>query len=1472
MSLSPQEKRDLLARLLSQDGGDDRKRLSMAQQRTWFLEHLAPGTAAHHAVAAFTLEGDLSLACLQQALAEVVRRHDVLRMSLVEVDGSPHPIVAPAISLPITVLDAEEHEVASIVARKARHPFDMARGPFLRACLIRLDLRRHALVLVAHSLVADEPSLRQVMRELVAVYGGLAAGTGPPPLPRRSFPAWAARQWAWLQSEAGLADEEWWRRHLEGLATSELPADRPRPPTLTTDGATRRRVVPAETIDALRDLLSKEGATLFDALLAGLWALVGRYAGTADVAVGSPAPADADPQREALVGPLASPVVLRGDLSDDPPFRVLVRRARDERQATSEHSALPFERVVEVAHPRRDLSRSPLFQVELSVSAAAPDVLEAAGLVVVPLPVDLGVASYDLSITAGPAADGSLELTAVYATALFDAESVDRLLGHYQALLTGGARDPDRPVATVDPRLQAERAAVAAWSLGPPAPIADVTVAELLAAQVPRASDALAVVDARRSLTFAELERSTNRLAHFLQAMGVRPETRVAVCLERSVDLVVALVAVLKAGGAYVPLDPGYPAERLAFLLEDAGPLALLTQDDVARRLPPHGALTVRFDADAADIAKQPDHRPPTTVTDRNLAYLIYTSGSTGTPKATMVEHRGLTNYVTWARDYYDVAAGRGSPVHSSVAFDMVVTALFAPLLAGRTVTMLSEDDVVGIGALADVVRSGEPFSFLKLTPSHLELLSQWVPADVVADAANCIVLGGEALRGESLAYWRRHAPSCRVVNEYGPTEAIVGCCVYEAPPGPVAPGDVPIGRPIGNTSLHVLDPSMRPVPAGTPGELYIGGAGVARGYAGRPALTAERFVPDPYSRDPGARLYRTGDLVRYRHDGELVYLGRADDQVKVRGYRIELGEIESVVAQHPAVRQAVVAAREDVPGDKRLIAYIVSDGPAAPARGDLLSFLEQRLPAHMVPAAVVVLKALPLNANGKVDRKVLPPPDRERPDLANVFVAPRTPLEEDLGREAADLLGLERIGVNDDFFELGGHSLLVARLFARVTAAYGVDLPVECFFAVPTVAGLARAIDAYHRDGREAAMAAMPAVDLLREARLDVAITAEGRGRPSGLAEGRARRVLVTGATGFLGAFLVAELVRATEAEICCLVRGGDDQQAGERLRSTLESYGVWTSAMSSRVRAIAGDLAQPLLGLGAASFSELAQTVDAIYHSGALVNFVYPYSALKATNVLGTQEVLRLACQGPVKAVHYVSALDVFVSGTDRHRLVREEELGHPVAVPHGYVQSKWVAERLVAIAGSRGLPVTVYRPWVITGHSQTGVCHTTDFFYLVLKGCLELELAPALDMVFNAMPVDYVSQGIVRLSLQDDAAGRIFHFANPAPAHISRIYEWLRASGYRLDEVPYTTWRKSAVGVGPTNALYPITPLLREEGPYPEELNPRIDCRNTLRGLAGSGVMCPPFDERLVETYIEHLVRTGFLPAPRAAVVPG
>ncbi len=1040
--------------------------LSFAQQRLWFLDQLLPDSPQYNMPGALRLRGHLDRTALERAFQQLVQRHEALRTRFESIDGHPRQVIETTWGQPLLAYEdlrplsaaERETEVLRRAQLEASQPFDLSCGPLLRVCLWQVSDEEHVLLLNMHHIVSDGWSMGVLVRELSVLYGAFCDEQSDP-LPPLSvqYADYAIWQRGWLSEEILEHQLSYWREQLEGAEVLELATDHPRPAVSAGQGGSVDVQLPKSLSEGLKQLCLEQEVSLFMLLLSAWQVLLSRYSGQDDIVVGAPIANRTQRQTEGLIGIFVNTLALRSNLSGDPQFSELLGQVRQRMLAAYAHQDLPFEQLVDALLLERDLSRESLVQVMFAWQNAPPAELELGELRWEPLPLKHTTAKFDLTLSLGESEAG-LSGALEYRSDLFEHETIQRMVSHLQRLLEGIVSAPQSrlsqlPLLTDDERQQV----LVDWNDTAAEYPADQCIHDLFEAQVQQTPEAVAAVFESQQLTYAQLNARANQLAHHLRQIGVGPEVLVGICVERSLEMLVGLMGILKAGGAYVPLDPDYPTERLAFMLEDTQAPVLLTQHALLERLPAHGAHVLCLDADWNQVEQQTGVNLPAHSNADNLAYVIYTSGSTGRPKGAMINHRNVLNYLLWAREAYNVSAGCGAPVNSSLGFDATITSLLTPLVAGRRVTLLPQEDE--IDHLAAVLQSEEDFSLVKITPSHLDVLQQLLPRGKSAGRTRAYVIGGEALTDSHLQFWRDLNPNVHLINEYGPTETVVGCCVYDIPVEKEIPENVPIGRAIANTQLYVLDPDHQPIPVGVAGELYIGGAGLARGYLSRPELTAERFIPNPFSEAPGSRLYRTGDLCRWLPDGNLEFLGRLDHQVKIRGYRIELGEIESALLSHGQVREAVALAREDQPGDKRLVAYVAPADDTNVSAATLRDHLQAALPPYMVPAAFVFLDALPLTPNGKLDRKALPTPD-EHLELEGQYVPPRNPVEEQLCGIWQEVLRVERVGVQDNFFHLGGHSLLATQVVSRVRGSFQVELPVAALFTGPTVAELAQSLE----------------------------------------------------------------------------------------------------------------------------------------------------------------------------------------------------------------------------------------------------------------------------------------------------------------------------------------------------------------------------------------------------------------------------
>ncbi|MDF5721899.1 MAG: amino acid adenylation domain-containing protein, partial [Rhizonema sp. PD37] len=1034
--------------------------LSFAQQRLWVINQFDPDNAFYNLPSAVRLQGKLHVEFLEQSFSEIINRHEALRTNFIVQEGTPVQIIRPTGSWKLSVVDwrklsSHEQEISwqQLATKEAQRPFNLATEPLIRGTLVQSDTE-HILLLCLHHIVADGWSKSIFIRELATFYSSLYhSQTLPLPELPIQYADYAVWQRQWLEGDILESQLGYWQQQLANAPTLlSLPSDRPRPAIQTFQGGYQSFAFPKELSKALKLLGRQEGATLFMTLLTAFNILLYRYAGQEDILVGSPIANRSQSEIEGLIGFFVNTLVLRTDLSGNPSYRQLLARVKEMTLAAYAHQDIPFELLIDALAPERDLSHTPLFQVMFALHNTPVEKMELAGLTLSPLVIENKTSKFDLTLSIESTTDG---LTGCweYSTDLFDDRTITQMIGHFHILLEGIVANPEQPINQI-PLLRAneQHQLLVEWNETQTEYPLDKCTHQLFEEQVERTPNAIAVVFERQQITYRELNNKANQLAHHLQKLGVKPEVLVGICVKRSLEMVVGLLGILKAGGAYVPIDAEYPQERLAFMLENSQVPLLLTQQNLLESLATEKVKVICLDSDWEIFTQSSVENPVQSATPENLAYVIYTSGSTGEPKGTLISHKGLVNYLIWCIQNYKIDQGSGTLVHSSLGFDLTITSLFSPLLVGSQAELLSENQ--DIESLAETLKKRNNLSLVKITPAHLELLSQQLYSQEVAGRTNAFIIGGENLTTKHIAFWQKFAPDTILINEYGPTETVVGCCIYQVPKKHNDSGSIPIGHAIANTQLYVLDQDLQPVPTGVAGELYIGGAGVARGYLNRPELTAQKFIPNPFSHEQGTRLYKTGDLVRYLSNGEIEYLGRIDYQVKLRGFRIELGEIEEVLEQHSAVRQCVVIVREDVPGNQRLVAYLVADNGNT---DELRQYLRQKLPDYMIPNAFVILDSLPLTLNGKVNRRALPAPVTSS-RMKEGFVAPYTHTQEILAAIWAEVLGVENVSIHDNLFELGGDSIISIQIVARINQA-GFHTTPKQLFQHQTIAELAAVV-----------------------------------------------------------------------------------------------------------------------------------------------------------------------------------------------------------------------------------------------------------------------------------------------------------------------------------------------------------------------------------------------------------------------------
>jgi amino acid adenylation domain-containing protein/thioester reductase-like protein len=1901
--LAPAQKRALLRQLLQARacGANAPFPISYGQRALWFLSQLEPKSAAYNARFAATIRGEVDATALERCFQVLHDRHPALRTTFFLQDGEVLQQAHEGQKVHFVRRDAAgilDDALQKELLEESKVPFDLEAGPLLRVRLFTVSEQHHILLVVAHHIVVDLWSLGLLLSELRILYSadseGARAPLPPAPIPYSAYVRW---QFDLVNGAYGEDLVAYWRKQLAApLATATIPTDRIRPPVQTHRGQTYGFRLPETPIVELKALAISEQATLYMALLAVFQVLVYRYAQQEDMVIGSITTGRTRAEFAGVVGYFVNPVVIRCNIGGNPTFRAFLCQVRQIVLEALQHQDCPFPVLVERLQPRRDPSGPPFFRCAFSLERSAfrehegvslfltghPDAkLCLGGMVLEACPLlSESAVHYDLLLLAEEVG-GVVYASLQYNSDLFGESAISAMAQGLRSLLGACAANPDAHIFDLPWLSRQERDRVLfEWNATAENFKGADCVHTEFERQVERTPNAVAVEHESGKVTYSELNARANQLAHHLRNLGVRYETPVGIATRRSLHQVVAVLGTLKSGGTSVLLDLKYPEDRLRFMIDDARIRILLTDGSTPVSILPHGGLLLGLDTGGEVLATEPRGNPELSVVGHHLAFVIYTSGSTGRPKGVLIQHAGLVNLAVAQLRAFGVRPGSRVLQFASPSFDAAISEVLMALLSGATLC------VVGLESILpgpDLVRSLRAMDITTLTlpPSALSVMP---PADL--PRLRTIIAAGEPCSQQLVQQW---GAGRAFFNAYGPTEATVCATAWQCLPEHTGPS-VPIGRPIANTRVYLLDPALQPVPIGVPGELHIGGVGLARGYLNRPDLTAERFIPDPFSGERGARLYRTGDLARYRPDGAIEFLGRLDHQVKLRGFRIEPEEVEAVLKQHPSVRDAVVTVREGPDGGPRLVAHVVPAtaqlispgagatwadehvsewqsvfdltysrpgegqdpgswytgwvssftglplgeaemdewatcaaerilslrpkrvldigcgvgllmtrlaprcsaywgldvsqealrhaevasvpikaagcdlrlflrtalqvtdlGPepfdvvvlnsvlqyfpgvdylievlrrvlgitsrpgyiflgdvrslpllsafhtavvfaAAPdtlplhqvrerslrrefretelviapaffgalgrglpevnsvsvqikrghASNELAKFrydvtlgvslppdraswidpeawldwdgehltlgsfrkllqeglpvcigvrrvpnrrlardlhvrdaanarpatmtvgllreslasrpeirsvdpeafwslgeqlgydvvigwsgddatgrfdvlfrpksiswlpgisvrpderdvssalasyannplracaerrvrqqlrqqLEAQLPNHMVPSEILLREALPLTPSGKVDRRACGALEDPDPGGDAIPVPARDSVQAAVSNLWSEVLGVQRVGINQDFFQLGGHSLLAARLVGRVRETFGVELPLRCFFERPTVAGMAAAIRGDGSPESAPTAEALVPRDWAAECILDPAI--QPPASPLATETVKDQHVLLTGATGFLGTFLLNEVLHDdTVASVYCLVRSADQRAAMLRLREALRRYGLPGVNRMSKIIPLPGDLSQPKLGLKHDCFSELGETVDTVFHLGACVNLFYPYSRLKSTNVLGTHEVIRLTALSEHNVLHHISTTGVFSTMNSSSRSLISEDLtpADTTGLRLGYTQSKWVAERLVDAGRSRGLRIAVYRLGRLSGSSRTGACQTNDLFWMVVKACIEIGAAPDVDVLVDLVPVDYVARALVCLSRGTESVGKTFHLVHRHPVPFRHVI--MAAIPFRgpIPFIPYKDWHARLLACKKwqlDHSVASLIPMLPAHA-VPDSLLPlRFDCGNTSQGLLRSGLECPALDSELLHRYLDYFYQVGFLRRP-------
>ena len=1456
--------------------------LAPSQQHVAFLSRYSnEAGAAFNESLIVRLTGSLHGPALHTAIEEAGNRYESLRTTL-NPDANALDI-GTGEALELTVSPVSRNQLQSRLTEIVARPFEIGKRLF-RAELLRISETEHALALVGHALVIEQHALKIILDDIAKLYNLFShdqdATAAPLTFQWTDYLALNATDEA---QEASRRAEGYWKNVFASDSPHlELPADHPRPAIKKYNGSRVYLKLGPAIHKRLQAFASSEGLSPEIVLFAAITAFIHRLSDSNDIVLGVESESIYLDDDIPAIANTRNMLPVRADFDAARSFRDHVHAQAKLLDGANAHRHLSLSELIQLLQLPRDQSRSPLFTAAFrSQEDETATVFEGLESMFI-LPPSAG-ARYDIEFIAIFSSPSGIRLVCDFSAELFEAETITRWLNGIAALLDPALQDASQACGLL-PMMTAEEynEVIVEWNKTEKGYPKEKTVLDLIVEQAEAARDATAIRFGNESLSYGQMIERIDQIASALRQRGVKYGDRVGILMRRSLDLIPSMLAAWRVGAAYVPMDIGFPKQRIEYMLEDVQVRTVITNRELKDAMVAKAALDILFIEDVNMPSSSSDAQPPS-----DSAYIIYTSGSTGKPKGVKIRHSALVNCLLALKEYQEFTTKSSMLALTTISFDVAANELFTPLISGGCVD-IGED-----GLIADGFQLKERIESRK--PSHVQLTaSTWksvLAAEWQGDKDICLISCGEAI-SRDLA--EQLLTKCRVLwNFYGPTETTVyssAYCIESLPGEPMR-----IGRPLPNTQMYVLDKQFQPVPIGAVGDLYIAGDGLAVGYWQRPELTNERFVPNPFR--TGERMYWTGDLAKYLPDRNIICLGRLDDQVKIHGVRVELGEVEFMLRSIEGVRDAVVVSWKDARGDMQLVAHVIPNEKDSGNASHLRTQLRERLPEAMIPPYIIFAESFPQTANGKIQRASLPSPTSPpSPLLAGEgrrgeVESPFTPTEQILAQAWAGILKIDvsHIRRDSDFMDLGGHSLLMTLLMIEVRKSFHVTFNLREFFGMSTLRKFAALIDERQKqDADQANGGGYSASTRTSEwARQRMAFLQRDAELPRYLAPARGmtfqpvteiRNVLLTGATGFLGAYTVAEILNTTKANLYCLVRSkrGDLSGSRERIEKQMKRYQVWVgdeawqSAWDQRLHVVEGDVTLPRLGMKDSDYESLARDIDAIFHGAAHVNFIYPYEALRATNVLGIHEIIQFAFHARIKQVHHLSTAAIWPMGA-QNTYYEKDPIDHYGILNLGYDEAKWVGEKCFLNAEERGLPVARYRPGEVGGDSVTGQCVTDHFIIACFKGFLQFGTFPALDIEVDVAPVDYVAKAMVYLAFHRNVFGRAFHLTNPSRRRLSEGLAHVHGLGYQFDELPFEQLRDLLVNSRDfaSNALFAYQAALEDMDDISMQL-PTYDTRETQRELAGSGINCPPADEKLFGTYLRYLQNIGFIPQPDALSV--
>ena len=1451
------------------------------QQRLWYQCETLQPPYSYNEQLEIMVHGKLDIVALKEIIDIVVQRHESLRTVFkMSEKNQLQQVVIPAFSVPLPVIRVGDLSTSKIQLERlidehcleqGQALYDLAEGPLFRVCILQLPTDEQLFLCSFHHLIMDGRAAVILLKEINQLYN--SGGKKPQGETAKLFQMtdYVLSEEQWLQSDILQRQIKYWTTQLQDMPPLlELPTDCPRQTTADYFGAWQPVTITEKITNKLLATSWKQRVSPFIVVVAAYKSLLMHYTGQQDIVLGAIIANRPHIDTSNLIGFLAETALLRSQLSPQMLFTDLLSNLESLCSEAIYKQPVPYGLLIDSLRKTGALAAdaNPIQAALVFDSMALEDNMLAGQPSGPATSRSMGVTKFELTLSL-EIIDGQLRGHFEYNTALFDAATIKRMAEHFQILLTSVVENPQQPIGDLDLLTEKERKILLReWNQTRVKYPANLCIHQLFDQQAITQPSMIALIHGEQSISYHQLNVLSNQLANFLIAQGVSLDTAVGIYMHRSIDMIIALLAILKAGGCYVPLDPSYPLQRINYQLDNSHIQLLLTESALdTNKFEKSDLACLCLDTEWDEVEPYPFTTPVSVSTPQQLAYLNYTSGSTGLPKAVGIPHKGVVR-LTKNNQYQRLHSSKRTLQASSISFDAATFEIWSSLLNGGTL-VLYPDTVFSPLGLEQLILE-ERIDTVFLTTALFNMLMDDRPKAL--RTVPLVLTGGEALSPEHIKIACNHCPDTQFVNVYGPTENTTfttyhpidhsrlstnGCAHYLS---------VPIGRPISNSTTYILDSHCRPVPIGVVGELHIGGDGLARNYLNRPALSAEKFIPNPFSQTPGQRMYKSGDLARYYLTGDIEFCGRVDDQVKIRGYRIELGEVEAAITGLPQVRESVVLthSRDSSGSNHFLTAYVTGQRGAFIDSQRLRDQLQSLLPHYMVPALFVILDNLPLTNNGKVDRKALPKPDLGALQTSQ-YSAPTTEAEIKLLSIWATILALppKEISTEHDFFELGGNSISVMRMLS-LCQQQGLELTAKQVFEQRTIARLSRS---FKRPSEPKINSVKP----LAEITLDSSI--QLRDLPwSPIRNPRA--ILLTGCSGFVGAFLLKELLCQTNAQIHCLIRAESVTKGATRIRQKLEQYNLYHEQFAERITAIPGDLSKPCFGLNSADYTALANTVESIFHSGAWVNHVYPYDILKATNVDGTQEVLRLATTEKIKSVHHISILNTHsVSHADFSRLASGSD--------YGYALSKYAAEKMIQLADDRGIPTSVHRLGMVSG-DEHGASNTHDRICLLIKGCIELNAIPnsrGLAEICSPTltPVDFVAKAIVSLCKHSSHLSQQFDIVSPRPMDWRELIAALVEFGYAIDILTLDQWQNrltQQVRKNPQSkiletlsGLYIDEPSSPEESCFSEEFNFGEGYLPMLDMLYSAEVQCGNINREMIKGYLGYLVEEGFVGKPKA-----